>query len=218
MTSMFIALFGFAGAIALLCELRCSRTQPLMAFKRAQGGQRVHTLQNRCLAVVAFIAVFGCSLTLHGADAAVNVQLSVNGAGPRAVENLTQQGILRDYRLAWTSMAQALESNTSDPLEGPFAGEAKRQLIGSVNQQQQSGISQRYAGQNHKLEAVFYAPEGDVMELHDTAEYQHQILDGGKVIHDEHVVMHYVVLMTPGADRWVIRQLQAVSGFGSSTR
>jgi hypothetical protein len=51
------------------------------------------------------------------------------------------------------------------------------------------------------------------MELHDTAEYQLQLLDGSKVIHDENVVMHYVVLMTPAADRWVVRQLQAVQGF-----
>jgi hypothetical protein len=63
------------------------------------------------------------------------------------------------------------------------------------------------------VEAVFYAPEGDVMELHDTAEYQLQLLDGSKVIHDENVVMHYVVLMTPAADRWVVRQLQAVQRF-----
>jgi hypothetical protein len=26
-------------------------------------------------------------------------------------------------------------------------------------------------------------------------------------------VVHYVVLMTPGADRWVIRQLQSVPEF-----
>ena len=64
-----------------------------------------------------------------------------------------------------------------------------------------------------QVEAVFYAPEGDVMELHDTAEYQLQISDGGKLIHDEHVVQHYIVLMTPAADRWVIRQLQAVPQF-----
>jgi hypothetical protein len=63
------------------------------------------------------------------------------------------------------------------------------------------------------VEAVFYAPEGDVMELHDTAEYQLQLLDGSKVIHDENEVMHYVVLMTPAADRWVVRQLQAVQRF-----
>jgi len=79
--------------------------------------------------------------------------------------------------------------------------------------QQQSGLNQKYSGQMHHVEAVFYAPEGDVMELHDTAEYQLQVSDGGKVIHDDHAVFHYVVLMTPAADRWVIRQLQAVPQF-----
>ncbi len=161
--------------------------------------------------VVFFTAVLvSSSLNLQGADAAVHVQINVAKAAPRAIESLTEQRVVRDYRLAWTSIAQAVEFNTADPLEGPFAGEAKHQLVETVNQQQHSGVSQRYADQNHKLEAVFYAPEGDVIELRDTAEYQHQIVDGGKIIHDEHVVMHFVVLMTPGADRWVIRQLQAV--------
>jgi hypothetical protein len=150
--------------------------------------------------------------SLWGADSA-QVQLDVKNAGPRQVESLTERGILRDYRFAWTSIAQALEFNTLDPLEGPFAGDAKQWLRESILSQQSSGLSQRYLGQKHNVEAVFYAPEGDVMELHDTAEYQLQISDGGKVIHDEHVVMHYVVLMTPGADRWVIRQLQAVPQF-----
>ena len=110
-------------------------------------------------------------------------------------------------------MAQALEFNTFDPLEGPFAGEAKTWLRDTITNQQRSGLSQRYVNQNHQLEAVFYAPEGDVMELHDTADYQLQISDGGKLIHEEHVVLHFVVLMTPAADRWVIRQLQAVPQF-----
>lgn len=145
--------------------------------------------------------------------AAVQVQLNAKNAGPRAVEALTERGILRDYRFAWTSMAQALAFNTSDPLEGPFTGPAKHWLQGTVANQQKTGLSQRYTDQNHKLEAVFYAPEGDVIELHDTAEYQRQVLDGKNTIHDEHVVVHYVVLMTPGADRWVIRQLQAVPQF-----
>ena len=164
------------------------------------------------------VAIVLFSLALKAADAPVHVQLTTKNAGPRTIENLTEQGILRDYRLAWTSMAQALEFNTNDPLEGPFAGEAKRQITETVTQQQHSGLSQRYADQNHRLEAIFYAPEGDVMELHDTAEYQHQVLDGGKIIHDEHVVLHFVVLMTPGADRWVIRQLQAVPQFGAEAR
>lgn len=164
--------------------------------------------------IAAIVAVLiGCVFSLDAADSSVQVQFDSQKASPRAVEPLTERGILRDYRFAWTSMAQALEFNTLDPLEGPFAGDAKQWLRDTVVSQQHSGLSRRYAGQGHRLEAVFYAPEGDVMELHDTAEYQLQILDSGKVIHDEHVVQHFVVLMTPAADRWVIRQLQAVPQF-----
>jgi hypothetical protein len=145
--------------------------------------------------------------------AAVQVQLNAKKGGPREVEALTERGILRDYRSAWTSMTQALAFNTSDPLEGPFTGPAKQWLQGTVTNQQKTGLSQRYLDQKHNLEAVFYAPEGDVIELHDTAEYQRQVLDGNNTIDDERVVAHYIVLMTPGADRWVIRQLQAVPTF-----
>jgi hypothetical protein len=147
------------------------------------------------------------------ADTSVQVQLDVKKAGPRAVEDLTERGILRDYRLAWTSMARAFEFNTFDPLEGPFSGETKHWLRQTVTSQQQSGLSRRYTNQNHHLDAVFYSPEGDVIELHDTAQYHLQVLDGSKTIDDQDVTVHYVVLMTPGADRWTIRQLQAVPQF-----
>ena len=160
-----------------------------------------------------FVFLLASALNSYAADPAVQVQLDVSKAGPRAVESLTERGILRDYRFAWTSMAQALEFNTFDPLEGPFSGEAKQWLRKTVTSQQKSALSQRYADQSHRLEAVFYAPEGDVIELHDTAQYQLQIMDGGKTIHDENVTVRYVVLMTPGADRWTIRQLQAVPQF-----
>jgi hypothetical protein len=157
-----------------------------------------------------FASLCGLALSAHGADSAVQVQLDTKKASPRAVESLTERGILRDYRFAWTSIAQALEVNSLDSLEGAFAGDAKQTLRDTILSQQRSGLTQQYLNQNHRLQAVFYAPEGDVMELRDTAEYELRISDGGKVIHDEHVVMHFVVLMTPGADRWVIRRLQAV--------
>jgi hypothetical protein len=163
--------------------------------------------------VTIFALLLASSLGSYAADSAVHVELDVKKAGPRSVESLTEQVILRDYRFAWTSIAQALEFNTLDPLEGAFTGESKQALSQSVTSQQRSGLSQRYVGQNHKVEAVFYAPEGDVIELHDTAEYQLQILDGGKLIHEEHVVVHYVALMTPAADRWTVRHLQAVPQF-----
>jgi hypothetical protein len=153
------------------------------------------------------------TLNSFAADPSVQVQLDVRKAAPRAVESLTERGILRDYRFAWTSMAQALEFNTFDPIEGPFSGQARQFLRQTVTSQRQSGLSRRYADQSHHVEAVFYAPEGDVIELHDTAQYHMQILDGDKTIHEENAVVHYVVLMTPGADRWTVRQLQAVPQF-----
>jgi hypothetical protein len=174
--------------------------------------RRATVLRLRILAAAATL-FFLLSLGSYAADSSARVQLNIAKAGPRAVESLTERGILRDYRFAWNSMAQALEFNTLDPLEGPFAGEARTWLRDTVARQQRSGLSQRYVNQNHQLEAIFYAPEGDVMELHDTAEYQLQVSDGGKVMHEEHVVLHFVVLMTPAADRWVIRQLQAVPQF-----
>jgi hypothetical protein len=163
--------------------------------------------------VVAFLLLMGFVPGLCGADDTVLVQLDVQKAGPRAVEALTAQRVVRDYKIAWASLSEALEHNTTEPLEGPFVGYAKRWLAETVASQQHSGLSQRYLHQSHKLTAVFYAPEGDVIELHDDAQYQVEILDHGKTIHDQPVIVHYVALMTPGADRWVVRQLQAVPEF-----
>jgi len=146
-------------------------------------------------------------------DAAPTVRLDASKATPRAVEPLTERAILRDYRFAWANLAQALESNSTSPLNGLFVGTANDWLNSKVISQQRSGLSSRFSNQSHKLEAVFYSPEGDVIELHDTAEYDLEVRDGGKTIHTEHEVVHYLVLMTPGADRWVIRQLQSLQQF-----
>jgi hypothetical protein len=163
--------------------------------------------------LAAFTILLAFTVCSQAADSAVEVQLETKETKPRVIESLTERGILRDYRFAWMNIGEALESNSLAPLEGSFAGDTKEWLRETVLNQQRSGLSQRYSGQNHKLEVVFYAPEGDVMEVHDTAEYQLQLLDGGKVIRDQHIVQHFVVLMTPGADHWVIRQLQAVPQF-----
>ncbi len=141
------------------------------------------------------------------------VVLNTSKSAPRAVESMTERAILRDYKFAWVNLDQALQSNSTAPLSGLLAGTASEWLNDAVASQRRNGLSSRYLNQSHKLDAVFYAPEGDVIELHDTADYDLQILDGSKTIHSEHVAVHYVVLMTPGADRWVIRQLQAVPEF-----
>jgi hypothetical protein len=161
---------------------------------------------------VMFALLLVSSLFAYADDAAVQVQLDSKKAGPRSVETLTERGIVRDYRLAWTNMSRALEFNNLDPLDGSFIGEVKQWLRQTITNQH-SGLSQRYVEQSHKLEAVFYAPEGDAIELHDTAEYRLQLFDAGKLVADEPMVVHYVVLMTPSADRWMVRQLQAVPEF-----
>lgn len=147
------------------------------------------------------------------ADDGPQVTLNVSKASPRNVESLTERALLRDYKFAWANLAQALQSNSTEPVNGLFAGNANTWLKEAVSNQRRSGLSSRYSNQSHKVEAVFYAPEGDVIELHDVAEYDYQVLDGNKTIHSEHATVRYVVLMTPGADRWVVRQLQAVQQF-----
>lgn len=153
------------------------------------------------------------SSALFATDNSPQVTLDASKTSPRPVEPLTQRAIVRDYKFAWANLDVALESNSAGPLNGLFAGTASDWLRETVSSQQRSGITSRYLNQRHRLEAVFYAPVGDVIELHDTVEYDFEIHDGGKTIHNDHAIVHYVVLMTPGADRWVIRQLQAVPQF-----
>ena len=161
------------------------------------------------------ILVFACLAAVYAraADTAPQVTLDISKAAPRAVEPLTERALLRDYKFAWANLALALEANSTDPLNGLFVGNASKWLGEAVDDQRRSGVTSRHLNQSHRVNAVFYAPEGDVIELDDTAEYDYEILDGSKSVHSEHRVDHYVVLMTPGADRWVVRQLQAVQHF-----
>jgi len=174
-------------------------------------GRIGNVLRCRQAALVALLLAFPLLAPADGPT--VNVQLDVSKASPRTVEDATRNRILLDYRFAWTSLSQALDANTADPLQGPFTGSAKNWLLETVKQQTKSGLSTHYSDQNHKVDAVFYAPEGDMIELHDTAGYRMQVLDRGKLVYDDRIVQRYIVLMTPGADRWVVRQLQAVDRF-----
>lgn len=175
---------------------------------------RIPTLR-RIFAKLAFTSILVCAAALYSvaADSALHVTLNTSKATPRLVEPLTERAVLRDYKFAWTNLTQALESNSTVPLNGLFEATANKWLTAAVKEQHRAGLSRRYLNQNHNVDAVFYSPEGDVIELHDTAEYDLEILDGSKTIHNEHATVHYVVLMIPGAERWVVRQLQAVPQF-----
>jgi hypothetical protein len=161
------------------------------------------------------MAALICALVVLrlGASAAVevpHVEFNADNVGPRDIEDLTSQSVPRDYGFAWQTMAQALDENRPALLDGYFTGLARQDLRDRVNAQLKSGLRTHYEDRGHKLEAIFYAPGGDAMQLRDHVQLDVQILDGGKVIYEEPLSAEYMVLMTPGADRWLVRQIQAL--------
>jgi hypothetical protein len=140
------------------------------------------------------------------------VELNADNIGPRPIEDLTSKSVPRDYAFAWQTIEQALDENRPDLLDGYLTGLAKQDLTARVKSQINSGLRTKYQDRGHKLEGIFYAPAGDAMELRDRAQLDVQILDGSKVLYEEPLNVEYIVLMTPGADRWLVRQIQSVQG------
>ena len=93
----------------------------------------------RLAKLIAFAVL--TALASVAADTAPQVVLNTSKAGPRSVESLTERALLRDYKFAWVNLEQALESNSTAPLAGLFAGTANTWLADAVNGQRRSGIS-----------------------------------------------------------------------------
>jgi hypothetical protein len=169
-------------------------------------------MKNRSVAVLVLTAaMFGVAVPRLCAQAKASlpsVHLNAQDMGPRTIEDLTSKSVPRDYSLAWQTMAQAIAQNRLDLLNGYFTGFAKDKLTKRIEDQRKAGVHVRYTDRGHKLTGLFYSPAGDAMQLRDEAQLDIQILDGDKVIHSEQVTLHYMVLMTPGADRWLVRDLQ----------
>jgi hypothetical protein len=140
----------------------------------------------------------------------VSVELNAGSATPRQLEDSTEKAIVRDYAAAWANMARALDENRSDLLPAYFTGVAQEKLAEEVKQQKQSGLRTRYLDHGHKLEAVFYSPEGSALQVRDTAQLEIQLLDGDKVVSSQNLALKYIALMTVGEGRWKVRVLQAV--------
>jgi hypothetical protein len=166
--------------------------------------------------IVVGVTVLGTILLgalLLRAKYAAEVNLSVAHAGPRTVEEQTGRAILRDYSAAWASRTAALQNNDVAALGDYWVGFARQDVADAIAGQRQSGVSVRYIDRGHRVEAMFYSPEGSALELHHTNEIEHQILDGSSVIHSERVTAHYIVVMTPTSDRWQVRLMQSVPNF-----
>jgi hypothetical protein len=136
------------------------------------------------------------------------VQLNVSNSQPRDVEETTTKSITREYTTAWKTLADALANNRPDRIGASFVGTAEDQLRQQIAEQKKNGLSVRIVDHGHKVDVVFYSPEGSAMQLRDTAQLERQYLDGGRVVHSENVTQNYVVLMAVTGDRWKVRLLQ----------
>jgi hypothetical protein len=145
------------------------------------------------------------------AQAAPQVHLDADGLAPRPIEELTGQTIARDYALAWRDRAAALDSNSAQGLGEEFVGFAKDRLTRRISEQKQTGVHVRIVDHGHQLKAVFYSTDGAAMQLLDHAQLEIQTFDGNKLLDTQNAPREYMVLMTPGADRWYVRDLEEVS-------
>jgi len=163
----------------------------------------------RSLRLLAVITVFFAASRYSAAQSSPAVEFNAANSAPRSVEDLTSQSVPRDYAFAWQNMEQALEENRPGLLDAYFTGFAKTSLQQSIKQQAQTGLHVRYTDHGHKLNVLFYSPNGDLMQIEDDAQLEMQVLDGSKVIQSQPLHVRYMVLMTPGADRWMVRDLES---------
>ena len=136
------------------------------------------------IAAVLILTILGSILVsviaLRAADIGP-LQLTVERAGPRPVEEQTEKAVRRDYAAAWKARVAALENNDPSALGELWIGFARHDLLDAIGEQRRSGLSVRYVDQGHHADAIFYSPEGSALELHDTAQLERQILDGDSV-------------------------------------
>jgi len=148
--------------------------------------------------------------SLGAAQELPSVQLNTNNVAGKQLEDLTQKAVARDYAKAWSTLAKATETNNADLIDSDFVGVAADKLTTGIEQQAKSGLHRRYVDHGHKVDVLFYSPDGTSMQLRDTAQLEVQLLDGDKVLHSDNVTRQYISLMTPTEVRWKVRVLQEV--------
>ena len=173
---------------------------------------RLLRLGSFLLIVVSSIGVALGSLTPGGiaAPSLPRVTLSADLLAPRPIEQRTGAAVAHDYAQAWQDLAICLDSNRTDLLDDYFAGEAKRRLAQRVREQKESHLRTQYSDGGHKVKAVFYSLDGGEMQLEDQAQLEVRVFDGDKLISTSTSTQKFLVLMTPGSDRWYVRYLQSV--------
>ena len=152
----------------------------------------------------------GSIADVHAASSLPRVSLSADSLAPRPIEQRTGEAVAHDYAQAWHDLSTALASNRTDSLGDYFAGEAKSRISRRIAEQKAVGLRTRYVDGGHRVQAVFYSLDGGEMQLEDQAQLEMQIFDGDKMIYSSSSTQNYLVLMTPGSDRWYVRFLESV--------
>ena len=157
------------------------------------------------------LATHLCQADVRPASSLPRVVLSAESIAPRQIEQRTGEAVTHDYAQAWQDLADCLNATRTDLLNDYFAGEAKRRLTQRVTEQKQAGMRTHYVDRGHQVKAVFYSVDGGEMQLEDQVQLEMQVFDGEKLIYSSTATHKYLVLMTPGSDRWYIRFLESVS-------
>ncbi len=173
--------------------------------------------RGRCLlAVFLGFVILTAGFMVHGASVALaasslpRVTLSAEALSPRAIEQRTGEAVAHDYAQAWQDLAVCLNSNRTDLLGDYFAGEAKRRVSSRITDQKGLNLRTQYVDGGHRVKAVFYSVDGGEMQLEDQAQLEVRVFDGDKLISTSNSTQKYLVLMTPGSDRWYVRFLESV--------
>ena len=174
---------------------------------------KLTSIRTLILLIAIVLIVSGASPLLSRAFAAndddsIKVQLNISNSQPREVEETTSKSITREYSTAWKTLADALQNNRAERIGASFVGAAEDQLRKQISEQKKNGLSMRIVDRGHKLDVIFYSPEGSAMQLRDTAQLERQYLDGLKVVHSETITQNYIVVMAVTGDRWKVRVLQ----------
>jgi hypothetical protein len=133
-------------------------------------------------------------------------------AAPREVEEKTEATVARDYSRAWHDLSNALAQNRADLLAGSFTGFAQERLASRIAAQRKAGLSTHYIEHGHRVQAIFYSPEGSAIQLRDAVQLEMQVLDGSSIISSQNATVNFVILMTATQDGWRVRLLQEAPG------
>ena len=130
--------------------------------------------------------------------------------GSRPVEPTTGTAVVRDYLQSWQSMRTALDENQVGALDPDFVGTARTRLAHTIEQQAAIGIHTRYQDESHHLQIVFYSPNGLSIQLVDNVTYNEEVFDSkSQALASHRIHARYLVVLTPAANRWQVRILQA---------